>query len=96
MKRIHNIETFGNQDTIFLMDYDLKGDMSREDFYTRINVKYAMAMGCERIWFYTSGPSEIKGMLIKTFPGHVISVVAHLEGQSFWDEKQVLAAAQTD
>ncbi len=87
-------ELYDNQDTIFLIDYDLKGDMSREDFYTRVNVKYAKVKGWDRIWFYTSGPSDIKGMLIRTFPDHVISVTTNLEGQSFWDEEQVLTAAQ--
>lgn len=89
-------ELFDELDTIFLVDYDLKGDMSREDFYTRINVKYAMTMGWERIWFYTSGPSDIKGMLMRTFPDHVISVEADPDGYSSWDEKQILAAVRTE
>jgi len=89
-------ELINDPDLIFLMDYDLKGDMSREDFYTRINVKYAMTRGTQKIWFYTSGPSDIKGMLIKTFPDHVISVPHNYNGQSSWDMEQVLSAVQAE
>ena len=40
-------------DIIFLMDYDLKGDMSIENFFTRVNVKYALMRDSEKkIWFY--------------------------------------------
>ena len=82
-------------DTIFLMDYDLKGDMNREDFFTRVNVRYALARDKERIWFYTTGPSDIKGILLDTFPDHVISVKVTDNMQGFWDEEQIRAAVQT-
>lgn len=81
-------------DLIFLMDYDLKGDMDKNDFFSRINVRYARAKHEERIWFYTSGPGDIKGMLMETFPGHVISMPLFIGGQTYWDEKQVLNAAE--
>lgn len=90
-------EAFDVPDTIFLMDYDLKGDMTREDFFTRVNVRYALAKGGGRIWFYTTGPSDIKGILLDTFPGHVIRVkVAADNMQGFWDEKQIKEAVEME
>lgn len=87
-------EAFEVPDTIFLIDYDLKGDMTREDFFTRVNVRYALARDKKRIWFYTTGPGDIKGILLDTFPDHVISVKVADNMQGFWDEKQIKAAAE--
>lgn len=91
-------ELYNIPDLIFLMDYDLKGDMNKNDFFTRINVRYALAKNEEgkRIWFYTSGPGDIKGMLLDTFPDHVISMPKFTGGQTFWDEEQVLAAVEAE
>ena len=82
-------------DIIFLMDYDLKGDMSIENFFTRVNVKYALMRDSEKkIWFYTSGPSDIKGLLMETFPDHIISTPNFYEGQLYWNKNQVKRAAE--
>ena len=82
---------YSNPDIIFLMDYDLKGDMNRNDFSTRINVKYALAKdkNQKKIWFYTSGPRDIKALLEETFPQHIISTPDYLGGQLYWDVEQV-------
>lgn len=83
-------ELYHIPDIIFLMDYDLKGDMSIENFFTRVNVKYALLKNPEnKIWFYTSGPSDIKGLLLNTFPDHIISTPNFYEGQLYWDNNQV-------
>ena len=75
---------------VFLMDYDLKGDMNRDDFFSRINVKYALEKDKEKkIWFYSSGPRDIQGLLRETFSDNVISVPRFLNGQLYWDENQV-------
>ena len=75
---------------VFFMDYDLKGDMDRDDFFSRINVKYALEKDKDKkIWFYSSGPRDIQGLLQETFPDRVISVPRFSEGQLYWDEKQV-------
>lgn len=89
-------ELYNMSDIIFLMDYDLKGDMNRDDFFARINVKYALAKDQDekRIWFYTTGPNDIKGLLRETFSDRVISVPAYEAGALGWDEKQVKAAVE--
>lgn len=81
-------------DIVFFMDYDLKGDMSGEDFFVRINVKYALSRDREqkKIWFYTSGPRDIKGLLRENFPDNIIGVPKFFDGQLYWDEEQVKAA----
>lgn len=86
---------YADPDIIFLMDYDLKGDMNRNDFFTRINVKYALQKDREgkRIWFYTTGPNDIKGLLRETFSDNIISVPNYHAGALEWDEEQVKAAA---
>lgn len=88
-------ELYKIPDIIFLMDYDLKGNMNSEDFLIRINVKYALAKDKneKRIWFYTSGPNDIKGLLLKTFPDNIIST-DYDEGQLYWDNNQVKAAVE--
>ena len=93
-------ESYDDPDIIFLMDFDLKGDMNANDFFSRINVKYALAKKTEKedekgkIWFYTSGPSDIKGLLMETFPGRLISTPLFYEGQLYWDNDQVKRAAE--
>lgn len=89
-------ELYSVPDIIFLMDYDLKGDMNRDDFFTRINVKYARVKDKEekKIWFYTTGPNDIKGLLRETFPNNVISVPTYSVGALEWDEEQVKAAVE--
>ncbi len=89
-------ELYNDQDIIFLVDYDLKGDMNRNDFFTRINVKYALLKDREgkRIWFYTTGPNDIKGLLRETFPNNIISVPNYSLGALGWDEEQVKAIAE--
>ena len=86
-------ELYKVSDLIFLMDYDLKGNMNSEDFFTRINVKYALVKDQEqkKIWFYTSGPRDIKGLLMETFPDNTISTFFKF-GLLHWDEKQVKEA----
>lgn len=87
---------YGIKDIIFLMDYDLKGDMSRDDFFTRINVKYALSkdQNEKKIWFYTTGPNDIKGLLRETFPDNVMSVPGYQVGALGWDVKQVKAVVE--
>lgn len=89
-------ELYSVSDIIFLMDYDLKGNMNRDDFFTRINVKYALAKDQDekRIWFYTSGPNDIKGLLRETFSDNIISVPDFHDGLLYWDEEQVKAAVE--
>lgn len=84
-------ELYNDRNIIFLIDYDLKGDMSRNDFFTRINVKYALVKDKEgkRIWFYTTGPNDIRGLLRETFPNNIISVPTYGVGALGWDEEQV-------
>ena len=83
-------------DVVFFMDYDLKGNMARDDFFERINIKYALRKDKEKkkIWFYTSGPRDIKGLLLETFPGHVIRIPMYSEGQLYWEKEQVKAAVE--
>lgn len=87
-------ELYCTPDIIFLMDYDLKGDMNGDDFFARINVKYALAKDQEqkKIWFYTSGPSDIKSLLLETFPDHIIRTPKYFNGQLYWDEEQIKIA----
>lgn len=89
-------ELYSVSDIIFLMDYDLKGDMNRDDFFARINVKYALAKDKDekKIWFYTSGPRDIRGLLLETFPDNVISMPLFCDGQLYWDEEQVKAVVE--
>ncbi|MDE5590025.1 MAG: hypothetical protein K2J60_12965 [Acetatifactor sp.] len=89
-------ELYVDPNIIFLMDYDLKGDMNRNDFFARINVKYAIAkdQNEKKIWFYTSGPNDIRGLLRETFHDNVISVPVYSEGKLEWDEDQVKAAVE--
>lgn len=88
----HMDEMYGNSDVIFLMDYDLKGNMDRNDFFARINVKYALKKDQEKkIWFYTSGPNDIKGILRETFPDNIISTPDYGEGALYWDEAEIMA-----
>lgn len=89
-------EIYPITDIIFFVDYDLKGDMSPYDFYTRVNVKYALAKDQEekKIWFYTTGPSDIKGLLWKTFPNRVISTPDCHGHQYGWDISQVQEAVR--
>ncbi len=89
-------ELYGDPEIIFLMDYDLKGDMDRNDFFARINVKYALAKDKteKKIWFYTSGPNDIKGLLRETFCDNVISVPYYNNGKLRWDEEQVKVAVE--
>ncbi len=99
MEFIHMMdELYVRSDTVFFMDYDLKGDMSRDDFFSRINIKYAVAKDKEqrRIWFYTTGPKDIKEILGKTFPGRVINVQSYAPGKPYWNEEQVLGAVNLD
>ncbi len=87
---------YSMSDVIFLMDYDLKGNMDRNDFFARVNVKYALQKDQEKkIWFYTSGPNDIKGMLRETFPRHIISMPVYRDGALYWDEDEIMAAVET-
>lgn len=87
-------ELYETPDVIFLMDYDLKGDMGSYDFFTRINIKYAREKNKEnKIWFYTTGPADVKRMLSDTFPGHVISIPDSGDGQLYWNPAEVREAA---
>lgn len=82
-------------DIIFFVDYDLKGNMDRNDFFTRINVKYALKKDSEkRIWFYTSGPNDIKGLLRETFPDNIIGTPNYHDGALYWDEDQVMSVVE--
>ena len=83
-------ELYVKPDTVFLVDYDLKGNMSLEDFSSRINVRYALHRNKEdKIWFYTSGPYDVRAMLREVFPGRTVDVSAFHEGQLYWSERQV-------
>lgn len=81
---------------IFLMDYDLKGNMNRDDFLARINVRYALERDQKerKIWFYTSGPSDIRGLLRKKFTDRVIDTPFFSEGQLHWEKEQVKTAVE--
>lgn len=87
-------DLYTNPDIVFFMDYDLKGNMSRDDFFSRINVKYALSEDKEqrRIWFYTTGPKDIKEILEKTFLGRVIYVQFLSPRMPFWNKDQVFKA----
>lgn len=84
-------ELYRISDIVFFMDYDLKGDMNRDDFFSRVNVKYALEKDQEnkKIWFYTSGPRDIKGLLKETFPENIINLPRFFDGQLYWDEEKV-------
>lgn len=83
-------ELYVKSDTVFLADYDLKGNMSLEDFNSRINVRYALRKDKERkIWFYTSGPNDVRAMLADIFSGGTVEVPVFHKGQLYWSEKQV-------
>jgi hypothetical protein len=87
-------ELYREQDIVFLMDYDLKGDMSVDNFYSRINIKYAMEKrkenGEDRIWFYTTGGADVKRVLCENFENRVISTPKFINSQLQWDEDQIL------
>lgn len=90
-------ELYNEPNVIFLMDYDLKGDMNIDDFFKRINIKYALVkdQNQKKIWFYTSGPNDIKGLLRETFSNNIISVTSYGNGVLEWDYNQVKAAVET-
>lgn len=90
-------KSYNTPNTIFFMDYDLKGDMSYS-FWQRINVKYATARDKEqqRIWFYTAGPKDIKKALLDAFPGHLLDVHATSAGRLYWELEQVFKAVGID
>lgn len=86
-------ELYGKSDLVFLMDYDLKGDMGIDDFFQRINIKYALEkrkeQAEEKIWFYTTGGLEVRAALLENFEGRVIRIPLFKDGQLQWDEAEI-------
>lgn len=86
-------EFFSDKKNIFLVDYDLKGDMRADDFDDRVNIRYAKNKNVEgsdsRIWFYTSGGAEVKNALAKAFPNNVIDTPYKRDGDLHWDIDEV-------
>lgn len=81
-------ELYQIEELIFLIDYDLKGDMSVDDFFSRINIKYALEKrnsGEERIWFYTTGGTDVKKILHDNFKDRVIKTSKFVNSQIKWD-----------
>lgn len=86
-------ELYVLDDVIFLMDYDLKGDMNTEDFYSRINIKYAKEkreQGEFKIRFYTTGGADVKEILVEEFEDYIVSVPVLQDENVYWDEKEIL------
>lgn len=86
-------ELYDNHELVFLMDYDLKGDMGIDDFFQRINIKYALDKrnqnADEKIWFYTTGGSDVRAALLENFGDRVIRVPGFIDGQLQWDESEI-------
>lgn len=81
-------------DVVFLMNYDLKGDMCIDDFYSRINVKYALDKNHNRegkIWFYTTGGIDVQKTLRMAFGDHVINTTfGHIFAEQLdWDQDSI-------
>lgn len=54
---------------VFLIDYDLEGNMSIDHISDRINVRYALEKekngDTGRFWFYTTGGSDVQETLLR-------------------------------
>lgn len=91
-------ELYSLDDVVFLMDYDLKGDMAVDDFFSRVNIKYALEkrkqQGEEKIWFYTTGGSDVRTALVSNFQDRVIRVPHFMNNQIQWDEDSVIRIAE--
>lgn len=86
-------EWYKDEQVVFLVDFDLKGDGST-NFDTRINVRYAkkqekQEQGNKRFWFYTTGNVDVKNILATQFKNHVIDVLEFLDMQVEWDMEQI-------
>ncbi len=85
---------YEQKDIVFLMDYDLKGDMAVDDFFSRINIRYALekrkCQSEERIWFYTTGGADVKRVLYENFEERVISTPQFINSQLKWDKEQIM------
>lgn len=91
-------ELYDLDDIVFLMDYDLKGDMAVDDFFSRVNIKYALEKRKneekEKIWFYTTGGTDVRAALLTNFPDKVIWVPYSIEDQLQWDEDSIIRIAE--
>lgn len=87
-------ELYQIADIVFLMDYDLKGDMAVDDFFSRINIKYALekrnAGGEGRFWFYTTGGADVKRVLFENFEENVVSTPRFINSQLQWDKDAIM------
>lgn len=91
-------ELYDLDDVVFLMDYDLKGDMAVDDFFSRVNIKYALEKRKqqreEKIWFYTTGGSDVRTALVSNFQDRVIRVPHFMNNQLQWDEESIIRIAE--
>lgn len=91
-------ELYADEELIFMMDYDLKGDMAVDDFFSRVNIKYALEKQKsekekkkeERIWFYTTGGADVKRALFGAFEDRIIRTPKYINSQLQWDEEEIL------
>lgn len=87
------VDWYKLDDVVFLMDYDLKGDMGTDDFFQRINIKYALEKrkehAEEKIWFYTTGGADVRTALLGNFPDNVIRVTKFINDQLEWDKDSI-------
>lgn len=85
---------YQQENVIFLMDYELKGD-STEEAEKRINVRYAKykeyGEGFDpkqrKIWFYTVSAVANVAILNRNFPEHVLPVIKYHKGRLEWKEE---------
>lgn len=89
-------ELYGEENVVFFMDYDLKGD-STMDPDSRINIRYAkhkeyrekVEEKGRKIWFYTvSGAANVE-IIKRNFPDHVLGIENYIDGQLTWDANEL-------
>lgn len=89
-------ELYSQEDVVFFMDYDLKGDSTMEP-ENRINIRYTkhkeymegMNVKVRKIWFYTVSGSGNVDIIMRNFPKNILYVKKYMQGQLTWDMDQV-------
>lgn len=89
-------ELYQLEDVVFFMDYELKGDSTKEAD-KRINVRYARYKEYgdgfkperRKIWFYTASSAANVAVLYHNFPDNVLPVTKYYEGILEWKEEKI-------
>lgn len=86
-------ELYSMEDVVFFMDYDLKGDYTKEP-EERINVRYAWykeygedtLSKARKMWFYTATGHTNVELITRFFPERVLQTASYENGQLKWNQ----------